>query len=97
MPAARAVLLEEPILELSQVGFDDLVYIISFGHSRGHSSLLHNPSRTVLAGDALSFVKPSLRLSSPEDANDTRVRSVCLLADWQQDGKACRLLAQGMG
>ncbi|KAL4854628.1 putative metallo-hydrolase YflN [Chlorella vulgaris] len=73
VPAARAVLLEEPILELSQVGLDDLVYIISFGHSRGHISLLHNPSRTVLAGDALSFVKPSLRLSSPEDANDTRV------------------------
>lgn len=82
VPAARAVVLEEPLLELSQIGFDELTYIISFGHSPGHISLLHSPSSTVLAGDALSFVKPSLRLNSPADANDTRVSRA---GNWQQD------------
>lgn len=73
VPASRAHVLEEPLADLSVFGVDHLIYIPSPGHSPGHISLLHHPSRTLLAVDGVSFIRPSLRRSSPGDANDTRV------------------------
>lgn len=75
VPAERAKLLTEGLDSLAAYGLADLDYVITLGHSVGHISLVHAPSRTMLAGDALSFVQPSLRLANATaDEGDPRVR-----------------------
>ena len=40
----------------------------------GHLSLLHVPTRTFIAGDAVTFLRPTLALANAtRDADDTRV------------------------
>ncbi|EFN53466.1 hypothetical protein CHLNCDRAFT_136739 [Chlorella variabilis] len=73
VPADRAHAWEGPLADLRDFGVDDLLYVATPGHSRGHISVLHHPSRTLLALDGVSFVRPSLRLSGPQDAGDARV------------------------
>lgn len=60
-------------MDFSAYGLPELVYIVTPGHSPGHISLLHAPSRTMLGGDVLSFIKPSLRRAREGDASDKRV------------------------
>ncbi|PSC71587.1 C3HC zinc finger-isoform 2 [Micractinium conductrix] len=74
VPKGRLAVLEEPLFELSAWGFPELVYVISFGHTPGHLSLLHVPTRTFIAGDAVTFLRPTLALANAtRDADDTRV------------------------
>lgn len=61
-------------MDFSDYGLGELVYIVTHGHTPGHISLLHAPSRTMLAGDVFSFIKPSLRRAQEGDAEDKRVR-----------------------
>jgi len=56
-------LLTEPLSDFTSYGLEELVYVVTIGHSPGHISLLHASSRTLLAGDAISFLRPSLRLT----------------------------------
>lgn len=75
MPAERARLLTEGLDSLAAHGLADLDYVITLGHSAGHISVLHRPSRTMLAADTLFFVRPSLRLANATaDEGDSRVR-----------------------
>ncbi|KAL4430854.1 hypothetical protein ABPG75_006110 [Micractinium tetrahymenae] len=73
VPRERLHLLEEPLMDFSSYGLEELVYIVTPGHTPGHISLLHSASHTLLAGDALSFIRPSLRRARDSDARDTRV------------------------
>lgn len=74
VPAARVKSLEEPLSDFEAFGVEMLLYVVTLGHTPGHISMMHIPSRTVLAGDALSFARPSLRLADAQrDANDSRV------------------------
>lgn len=74
VPAERARLLTEGLDSLAAHGLPDLDYVITLGHSPGHISIVRAPSRTMLAGDALTFVRPSMRLSNATaDEGDPRV------------------------
>jgi hypothetical protein len=82
VPAARVRLLDAASAggDLSAFGFSDLRWIHTPGHTPGHISLLHTPSRTLLAVDALSLVKPALGASKAADARDREVRAPCCAA-----------------
>ncbi|EFN52795.1 hypothetical protein CHLNCDRAFT_138441 [Chlorella variabilis] len=73
VPAPRARLLDLSVPDLREYGLSDLRWVATPGHTPGHFSLLHTPSRILLAADAISLIKPSLSLSSSSDANDPRV------------------------
>lgn len=85
VPAPRARLLDLSVPDLREYGLSDLRWVATPGHTPGHFSLLHTPSRILLAADAISLIKPSLSLSSSSDANDPRVGGVRREAwFWQQ-------------
>ncbi|KAL4443733.1 hypothetical protein ABPG75_011470 [Micractinium tetrahymenae] len=78
VPAERAKLLTEGLDSLAAYGLGDLDYVITLGHAPGHISIVHAPSRTMLAGDSLSFTRPSLRLANATaDEGDPRVALTC--------------------
>ena len=73
VPAARARYLDPAVPDLGAYGLSDLSWVATPGHTPGHTSLLHAPSRTLIAADAVSLIHLGLALNSGQDAGDRRV------------------------
>jgi hypothetical protein len=72
VPAQRVRVLDEVMGDLTDYGVD-VLYILTPGHSPGHTLYKHAPSDTVLAGDAVWLVKPQLALAPVGGLHDNRV------------------------
>jgi glyoxylase-like metal-dependent hydrolase (beta-lactamase superfamily II) len=77
VPAQRVRVLDEVMGDLTDYGVD-VLYILTPGHSPGHTLYKHAPSDTVLAGDAVWLVKPQLALAPVGGPQDNRVRSTAV-------------------
>ena len=75
--------------ELSWYG--GIVVIDTPGHSPGHISLYHQPSKTLIAGDCLVVVENELRLPRPEMCHDFKLaaKSVQKLTDYNLEAVIC--------
>lgn len=65
VPAGRLTVLEEPFGSLDSIGLQSVVYLLTPGHSPGHVVYLCSGADALLAGDAVSLLKPRLRLGAP--------------------------------
>ena len=77
VPAQRVRVLDEVMGDLTDYGVD-VLYILTPGHSPGHTLYKHAPSDTVLAGDVVWLVKPQLALAPVGGPHHNRVRSTAM-------------------
>ncbi|KAI3424106.1 hypothetical protein D9Q98_009467 [Chlorella vulgaris] len=73
VPAARVHSLDARVPDLSPFGVFDLLWVATPGHSPGHVGFLHKPSHTLVAGDALTFLRPQLRRRRYSGSHDARL------------------------
>lgn len=68
-----------------------IVVINTPGHTPGHISLYHKPSKTLIAGDAMVVVRGQLHRPTPEHTldMDTALNSLRMLTKYDIDAVIC--------